>query len=70
MNNNLNCISTSHSLARELLNRPDGFITVTIGEKEYVIKNIKRIPSHANYDDISMYLILNLDECGTGNIRR
>lgn len=66
----MECIGTSHSLARELLNRPDGFITVTIGEEEYMIKNIKRLPTHANLDDMGMYYTLNVDERCAGNLRR
>ena len=32
---------TSHSLARELLNEPDGFITISTEDGEYTIGNIK-----------------------------
>lgn len=63
-------IGMSHSLANELLNKPDNFITATVGEKEYVIENIKIITSHANIDDSTTYLTLNLCDCGNGNIKR
>ena len=32
-------IVTSHSLARELLNKPDGFITISAKDGEYIIVN-------------------------------
>lgn len=64
------CISTSHELAKELMNKPDSFITAIIGEKEYVIENIKRIATHANIDDCVTHLALNLRDCGNGNIKR
>ena len=66
---NTNCIGTSHSLARELLNRPDAFITATNGEVEYVIETIKPTATHANIDDTITYLTLNLREC-RGNVKR
>lgn len=62
-------INTSHSLAHELHNKPDDFITATIGEKEYVIENVKRVPTHVNVDDGVTHLTLQLKECG-GNIIR
>lgn len=60
---------TSHSLARELLNREDSYITITIGEKEYVVSAIKKTKTHANADDTTIYLTLVGDEC-SGNIKR
>ena len=61
---------TSHSLARELLDKPDAFITVLFGEKEYMINKIRRIPTHANMDDSSTYLTLVVGEECVGNIKR
>lgn len=61
---------TSHMLARELLNKPDSFLTATYGEIEYVIDNIQRIPTHANHDDSVTHLTLNLRDGGYGNIKR
>ena len=52
-----------------MLNKPDGFITAMVGEKEYVIENIRRVPTHANCDDSVMHWTLQLAECG-GNIIR
>ena len=60
---------TSHSLARELLNREDSYITITIGENEYVVSDVKRVKTHANADDTTMYLTLVGEEC-SGNIKR
>jgi len=57
-------------LASELLNKPDGFITATLEEKEYVIGNIQRVASHANTDDTIMHWTLNLRDGGCGNIKR
>ena len=62
-------INKSHSLADELRNRPDDFITATIGEKEYIIERIKRVATHANKDDSVTHLTLQLREC-EGNIVR
>ena len=63
-----NSIITSHALARELLERPDDFIFVMHDEKEYVIKSIKRVRTHANIDDTVMHWVLQLDEREGGNI--
>lgn len=65
-----NCIATSHALARELLNRPDGFITAMLGDREYMIIDYKRTKSHANVDDSVPYWTLNLRDGGQGNIKR
>lgn len=56
-------------LARELLNKPDGFIVATIGEKEGIVEDIKRVATCSNYDDSSLYWALNIKEC-EGNLRR
>ena len=56
-------------LARELLNKPDGFITANYMDREYIIENIKRTSSHANIDDSVMHWTLQLKEC-EGNIIR
>ena len=61
---------TSHSLAHELLSRPDSFITAVDGDKEYSIECIKRIATHANIDDSVMNWSLILRDCGQGNIKR
>lgn len=51
-------IVTTHSLARELLSKPDGFITTSVDEEEYVIEGIKRKATLANWDDTSLYWTL------------
>ena len=63
-------ISTSHALAKELLSKPDGFITATLGEEEYIISNTQRVATHANIDDSVTHWTLNLREGGKGNIKR
>lgn len=62
-------ISTSHALAKELLNKPDGFITASYGEQELVIKDFSRVFSHANIDDSVMHWTLHLRDGGNGNIK-
>lgn len=64
-----NYIGTSHVLAKELLNKPDGFITVSLGELEYIIDSLKRVSTHANVDDSTIYWTLKLREI-EGNIKR
>lgn len=63
-------ISTSHALAKELLGKPDGFITATLGEEEYVISDTKRVATHANIDDSVTHWTLNLRDGGKGNLKR
>ena len=60
---------TSHALARELLSRPDDFLTATLGDREYIIEGYSRKATHANIDDGVTYLTLNLRECGQNNIK-
>lgn len=63
-------ISTNHALAKELLRKPDGFITATLGEREYIISNTQRIATHANTDDNITHWTLNLRDGGNGNLKR
>ena len=65
----IECITTSHQLARALLNRPDDFITATSDDGEYVISGLKRVSTHANIDDSVTHLALKLKKC-EGNITR
>lgn len=65
----MNCI-TSHSLAKELLNKPDGFITLTVSGNEYLISSIKRKSTCANTDDSNCYWTLNGEYESRGNIKR
>ena len=64
-----NCISTSHALARELLSKTDGFITVSHEDREYIITDYKKVKGHANVDDSVPYWTLCLKEC-KGNVIR
>lgn len=61
---------TSHLLARELLNKPDGFITAKNDGEEYIITGVRRVSTHANIDDACMYWELQLTKSGEGNIKR
>ena len=58
----MGCIYTSDELKEWLSNIRNGFITATIGEKEYAIENIQRVKTHANADDSFVYYTLNLCE--------
>ena len=60
---------TSHSVAMELLSKTDEFLTVTVGDREYSIRTIKNIKTHANVDDGVMHKTLVCDEL-SGNIVR
>ncbi len=61
---------TSHSLARELLSKPDGFITAKNESGEYIITSIRKVSTHANIDDTCMYWELELIKDKGGNIKR
>lgn len=56
-------------LARELLSKPDGFLSATMGEKEGIVESIRRASTEGNWDDTSLYWTLNIKEC-RGNIKR
>lgn len=55
--------------ARELLDKPDGFITASFCDREFIIDSYQRKTTHANIDDGCTYWTLNLRECGQGNIK-
>ena len=57
-------------MARELLSNPDGFITISTEDGEYIIGNIKRKLSHANMDDSVMYWTLKGEYKTEGNVIR
>lgn len=61
---------TTHSLAKDLLSRPDGFVVIAHEGREYTIEGIKRTSTYANYDDSSMYWALNTSNYEQGNIKR
>ena len=52
---------TSHELARELLNRPNGFITANHGDKEFYIDAYKRVITD-NENNKNLEWTLNLKE--------
>lgn len=62
-------IFTTHKLARELLNREDKFLVASYKGTEFIIENLQLAYTHANMDDSSNYIQLNLRECN-GNIKR
>ena len=69
------CITTSHALARELLSKPDGFLTATFvndsgREVEFIITDYQRKKGHANVDDSVPYWTLNLKDGGNGNLKK
>ena len=67
----MSCICSSHELARELLNKPDGFIIARDknGYQEFAISDVQRIFTCANSDDSIMNWAINLHDC-TGIIKR
>ena len=58
---------TTHSLAMQLLNNPDGYLTAVVKEGnreyEYVINSFQRDKMEANNDDTMLYWTLNLGKC-------
>ena len=62
-------IFTTRQLIRELSDKPDDYITVTVGDREYSISHTKMIKTHANIDDGVMHRTLVCDEM-SGNIVR
>lgn len=67
---NISFIATSHSLARELLSKPDGFLIASDGEREYIIDNYTKEKTHANIDDYVMNWVLVLKHGGDGNVKK
>lgn len=57
-------------MARELLSKDDDFLTVTVGEREYMIRGMKKVKTHANSDDSVMHTTLLLESNECGNIVR
>lgn len=48
----------------------DNFITVIVGDREYIIDHIKNVKTHANMDDSCMHKALICDEMSGKNIIR
>lgn len=55
-------LTTSHGLAKELLSKDDHFLTVTIGNREYIVRGVKRVPTCANLDDSLLHMTLVVEE--------
>jgi hypothetical protein len=64
------CITTSHRLAKELLDRPDDFIFAMLDDEEYIVESIKTVKTFANRDDSVNHLALKLRRCENNNIKR
>ena len=60
---------TCYGLANELKSKPDDFLTVTVEDREYIIRGTKKVKNHANVDDSTMHTTLLCDE-NSGNIIR
>ena len=56
-------------MAKELLSKPDGYITMSTENEEYVVQGIKRKVAHVNADDSFLYWTLFGEKCD-GNIIR
>ena len=56
-------------MARELISKPDNYVTVTIGNREYGIETIKTVATHANCDDSVTHKTLMCNEL-SGNVVR
>ena len=59
---------SSHALARELLSKPDSFITAMLENREYVIDMISHKPNCA--DSLCTHLVLRCKDGGNGEIKR
>ena len=63
-------ITTTRQLMRELKDMEDNFITVVVGDREYVIDHIKSVKTHANMDDSCIHKALVCNEMSGKNIIR
>lgn len=63
-------ITTTRQLIRELKDMEDNFITVVVGDKEYIIDRIKSVRTHANMDDSCIHKALICNEMSGKNIIR
>lgn len=63
-------ITTTRQLMRELQNMGDNFITVVVGDREYIIDHIKSVRTHANMDDSCTHKALMCNEMSGKNIIR
>lgn len=63
-------ITTTRQLMRELKDMEDNFITVIIGDREYIIDHITTVKTHANIDDSCIHKALICNEMSGKNIIR
>lgn len=63
-------IVKSHLLAKDLLDRDDGYVTVMVRGEEYMVKTIKRVTTYANMDDSCGYWTIIAEDSSEGNIKR
>lgn len=63
-------ITTTRQLMRELKDMEDNFITIVVGDREYIIDHIKSIKTHANMDDSCIHKALVCNEMSEKNIIR
>lgn len=63
-------ITTTRQLIRELQDMGDNFITVVVGDREYIIDHIKSVKTHANMDDSCTHKALICNEMSGKNIIR
>ena len=63
-------ITTTRQLIRELQDMGDNFITVVVGDREYIIDHITTVKTHANMDDSCIHKALICNEMSGKNIIR
>ena len=63
-------ITTTRQLIRELQDVGDNFITVVVGDREYIIDHIKSVKTYANMDDSCTHKALICNEMSGKNIIR
>lgn len=63
-------ITTTRQLMRELKDMEDNFITVIIGDREYIIDHITSVKTYANMDDSCIHKALMCNEMSGKNIIR
>lgn len=56
-------------LANAIMRLPDDFITVKIGDKEYIIESVGHTKTH-NIEDAVTHLCLNVRDAGDGCVLR
>lgn len=62
-------ITTTRQLIRELQDMGDNFITVVVGDREYIIDHITTVKTHANMDDSCIHKALIYEMSGKNIIR-